>query len=310
MVEDMTKKVAEMSQEKLKVQNELMIMEHRMKQLEHDVSVSNQQKNAETQFLAQEKAKSSRLNLELETMRAEVKTLKEELDQAKTSLNQNQILLIQAKSGSGKIEQEKETLQKECQTLETKLAHQEGELKLSLQKEQRLMQTNSVIQKQNNEIAAQLQEKKQEIDQLQRQLNEKANKYLSVVKKLNSVALAKGQVAGGNANIQGESGAQADLLADVQGSNEAMLAQGEDSQNIAAINKKLHEQAVNAVNYIEVLQDKIREYLKEKQIMQDQVNILKKREKSDRLSLQSLQQILNERQHECATYRNEVLLIE
>lgn len=124
------------------------------------------------------------------------------------------------------------------------------------------------------------------------------------------MALAKGQVAGGNANIQGESGAQADLLADVQGSNEAMLAQGEDSQNIAAINKKLHEQAVNAVNYIEVLQDKIREYLKEKQIMQDQVNILKKREKSDRLSLQSLQQILNERQHECATYRNEVLLIE
>jgi len=61
------------------------------------------------------------------------------------------------------------------------------------------------------------------------------------------------------------------------------------------INAKLQEQVRSSLSYIQTLEAKTKTVLQEKIMCEDQLSTLKQRERSDRQSIQSLQQILQER---------------
>ena len=66
----------------------------------------------------------------------------------------------------------------------------------------------------------------------------------------------------------------------------------------------------SSLSYIQTLEAKTKTILQEKTMCEDQLSTLKQRERSDRQSIQSLQQILHERQQDCANLRNQYELIE
>ena len=148
--------------------------------------------------------------------------------------------------------------------------------------------------KQKDELALELRSKEDELKKIQKKMLEKNNRNLALVNQLNQVTAAKGQIAGGLQNGQGESGAQ--QMLDLVGEGAQGISESKEQLAEAkTINAKLQEQVRSSLSYIQTLEAKTKTVLQEKIMCEDQLSTLKQRERSDRQSIQSLQQILQER---------------